>query len=1226
MAESLADLYIALTAQTAPFVTALEEAAASAEAAAAAIKTAIDEITGAQEKVAAAGAADDEAAAGLERVGTAAKSAAEGMQTLSAAAGEAEAAEAKLLESFNEITIEMKAIRDDADGAATGLKAMGAAADEAATGMDAAGKASETTAAKVDATTAATTTATKSLGGVEAAGVAAGAGVKQAGDGAEEAKTKYGGLGSVFSMVKDNWELLVGGAVAGSVKSAASYEQLITQLETSSGELHSNLGVDYQGIINISNATGASLKEIGPAAKIVVDQGYQGKDAMTVLSAAIKGGVDEGADYSDMARTITEVMKDYSFGFDKATSVTNMLVEAMKHGVTTMPQLAAASSTLLPSAAAIKESIPDALALFDVMTTHGINAKNATLDLNHVMQSMVKPTIPMITAFTALGLTQEQLSKEMGKDGFSGVLDMVHDRITAQTGPDGKVMIDWLNKSKDAAAATRKEFDLLPSSLQKIAQQVESGKMSDKDFTEAIKNQPENVKKMATQWLSSFNVNHEFSALAAKYPGGLDPGAMANMALGGILGEKVYASTTNREDADAVRKYKAQIGGAGQDNKDVHGFKESMGTFTNTLKRLERTVQNAFTQFAGYLLPSLTKFLGLIAGHTTTLKVFVEVLAGLATLKLATTVVKGLGKAATSLLSPVKTGIGALGDLGKSLKSAFSGDWKQAWSSLKDAFKPSRNKQAEEDLAGAGKGKGAGGTRAAREVTITAEKCTVNCQMCQEKSRTSEPAAGGAGGAGKAGREVEEAEGAAGGAATAEKDAVALGHEAKAIEGVASKAKELEAGASDMGKGLAVIDKGGKDLSKVGKDLAVVEKGGKDLATVGGEAEKAGGVFSRLGGVFSRLTAPVTGLASKIKGGLLTAVRGAGPAFGVLKQAAEDGLVNVARRGGEAWRGLQSKIGGIGSKISEFVGKSKIASLATKAWSVVQAGFNLVMDANPIGLVILAIAALVAGVVYAYTHFKTFRDVVNDVFKAVAAAAMWLWHNIFEPVWNGIMGVVKGAIDYVKGVITVGLDLITGKWGKAWSDAKAAFGRILHDLLGDASNGIANLEHTILSAVSNAGSWLLDAGRNVVMGLVHGITNAIGSIGSAMGSVASKIRSFLPFSPAKEGPLSGSGNPEIAGGVIGRMVATGIAGSLPLVATAATGLAAATTTPLTSGALAGLGPPVAGVGGQTVVHNHITIQGHVLAERNLRDLTERLDLQRGMRNAQTYPPYGFSQR
>lgn len=46
------------------------------------------------------------------------------------------------------------------------------------------------------------------------------------------------------------------------------------------------------------------------------------------------------------------------------------------------------------------------------------------------------------------------------------------------------------------------------------------------------------------------------------------------------------------------------------------------------------------------------------------------------------------------------------------------------------------------------------------------------------------------------------------------------------------------------------------------------------------------------------------------------------------------------------------------------------------------------LDADPIMLVVLAIAALVGGLIYAYNHFKTFHDIVNTVFTAVKVTVM----------------------------------------------------------------------------------------------------------------------------------------------------------------------------------------------------------------------------------------------
>ena len=78
---------------------------------------------------------------------------------------------------------------------------------------------------------------------------------------------------------------------------------------------------------------------------------------------------------------------------------------------------------------------------------------------------------------------------------------------------------------------------------------------------------------------------------------------------------------------------------------------------------------------------------------------------------------------------------------------------------------------------------------------------------------------------------------------------------------------------------------------------------------------------------------------------------------------------------------------------------------AMRVWAAVQAVLNAVMSANPIGLVILAIAGLVAGVIYAYSHFKVFRDAVNDVWSVLQTLGAWVINH-----WKLIVDILLGPI------------------------------------------------------------------------------------------------------------------------------------------------------------------------------------------------------------------------
>lgn len=72
------------------------------------------------------------------------------------------------------------------------------------------------------------------------------------------------------------------------------------------------------------------------------------------------------------------------------------------------------------------------------------------------------------------------------------------------------------------------------------------------------------------------------------------------------------------------------------------------------------------------------------------------------------------------------------------------------------------------------------------------------------------------------------------------------------------------------------------------------------------------------------------------------------------------------------------------------------AAVTAAQWLQVAAqwALNTAMTANPIGLIVAALAALVAGLIYAYNNSEEFRTIVDAAFAAVSAAAAFMWEQI----------------------------------------------------------------------------------------------------------------------------------------------------------------------------------------------------------------------------------------
>src|SRR5690554_5096956 len=97
---------------------------------------------------------------------------------------------------------------------------------------------------------------------------------------------------------------------------------------------------------------------------------------------------------------------------------------------------------------------------------------------------------------------------------------------------------------------------------------------------------------------------------------------------------------------------------------------------------------------------------------------------------------------------------------------------------------------------------------------------------------------------------------------------------------------------------------------------------------------------------------------------------------------------------------------------------------------------------------------------------------------------------------------------------------------------------------------VRDIPDRIKRAIGNAKDILKQAGRNIIQGLIDGINSMLGRIRDTISNVAGEIRDFLPFSPAKVGPLSGRGSPDLAGAAIGRMIAEGLSRQEPILARA----------------------------------------------------------------------------
>lgn len=274
--------------------------------------------------------------------------------------------------------------------------------------------------------------------------------------------------------------------------------------------------------------------------------------------------------------------------------------------------------------------------------------------------------------------------------------------------------------------------------------------------------------------------------------------------------------------------------------------------------------------------------------------------------------------------------------------------------------------------------------------------------------------------------------------------------------------------------------------------------------------------------------------------------------------------------------------------IGNIAGVLKTVSSVFKIAAAAKWLFNAALWASPITWIVIGIIALIAVIVLLIVYWDEVKEAVGvawdwikeklaSVWDWIKGKAAEVWEGIkefFSGIWEGIKSGVASAWDWivskisgawdsivsmVTGAVNRVKDWITNGFNSARDMAVNAFLSLhqrvtstVQTLLGF----VRSIPSRIRSALGNLGSLLTSAGRNVVQGLINGIKSMISNVGSAMSNIASTIRGYLPFSPAEEGPMSGSGAPEVSGARIAETLGEGIMSELHRIDQAADALMA----------------------------------------------------------------------
>lgn len=269
----------------------------------------------------------------------------------------------------------------------------------------------------------------------------------------------------------------------------------------------------------------------------------------------------------------------------------------------------------------------------------------------------------------------------------------------------------------------------------------------------------------------------------------------------------------------------------------------------------------------------------------------------------------------------------------------------------------------------------------------------------------------------------------------------------------------------------------------------------------------AGDVIGAIGGMVTwfakhKAVAEALGIALGVAGGAMLAYKTYTLATTVATKAAAAATV--------IWSGILDAIAFVqlATEVRSFAGAMVLLDAA--------------MDANPIGIVVVALAALAAGIVYAWNHSETFRKVtlavwgaiktavsatvswfVNTVWptlvkvwQGISTAARWAWEKVIRPAVAGLVAFVR----------TVLVPTLLWLWHNIIEPVAHAIGRIIQAASAVIELALAIVVHYVRAVLGPVFEWLW---KNVVTPVMVGIKHDIQVASVVIRTVFDAVVNFL---------------------------------------------------------------------------------------------------------------------
>lgn len=244
------------------------------------------------------------------------------------------------------------------------------------------------------------------------------------------------------------------------------------------------------------------------------------------------------------------------------------------------------------------------------------------------------------------------------------------------------------------------------------------------------------------------------------------------------------------------------------------------------------------------------------------------------------------------------------------------------------------------------------------------------------------------------------------------------------------------------------------------KIISLAEEGEAGIAGLRAEAQRYGNIMSgdalkaaeNFKDAQTNMNASLKAVATQLGAPLLQPLANAMNAFAMWASEGNR-LVNLARD-------FSPLIAALGAAAAAMA----LVAVATKIWTIAQTALNVALAANPIGLIVVGIAALGALLIYMIANFDMVKFRAIATFEAMKINALMAFEYIKVGIGTAVVFIIKALMTIHKPFILMinniigAFNRLTGKNVPMLSDAMDTVSKEAEKIIGQSQNRIKELE------------------------------------------------------------------------------------------------------------------------------------------------------------------------